>query len=433
MATSTTASPTGRDVRPSSPTRRLVRRRPLAVVTALAAAGGLFAASPAFAAGTTVDDITWTVANSVATGDQDNSAVASVRTGYTAVVWEDDRDATAPEDPVHSEVFLRLYRDGASVYEKKLSTGGTGTWRHVQPDVALREDGTAVVVWAEDPDGNGSYNIAVRTVNTSGTVTGSARANADATGQQLNARVAADPDGPGFAVVFEDQQGSAAPTVRVSGFTSIGSKAYEVQAHASGGTHRHPDVAMGAAGNAIVVWDEDGDGNGYFNIVRKVFTPSGTAVAARAVVNTSTGGQQRNASVAANFNGDFVVAWETDHAGAPQIAARSFTATGTARSAADAVVPGTGTDPQAGIDDQAAAVVAWTDASDIHAQGLNPDGTTTGRLPKLRVHTVVEGRQDEPALAVDPWGLITLTYTDDHDGNTFDQVYLGTGLTNSVW
>lgn len=36
-------------------------------------------------------------------------------------------------------------------------------------------------------------------------------------------------------------------------------------------------------------------------------------------------------------------------------------------------------------------------------------------------------------MTVDPWGLITLTYTDDNDGNTFDQIHLGTGLTNTVW
>ncbi|HSA53135.1 MAG TPA: hypothetical protein VLH10_23865 [Yinghuangia sp.] len=400
-------------------------------MTAVVVAGGVFASSPASAAGTTVDDITWTVANGTATGDQDNSALASVRTGYTAVVWEDDRDSATPADPVHSDVFMRLYRDGSPVYEKKLSAGGTGNWQHVQPDVALREDGTAIVTWAEDPDGNSYFNIAVRTVNSAGTVTGSARANADADGQQLNAKVAADPEGPGFAVAFEDRQGTAAPTVRVSGFTSVTAKAYEVRVHGATGTHRQPDVAMGAAGNAIVVWDEDTDANGYSNIAHKILTPAGGVKAAQAPANAAGGGQQRRPSVAANVGGDFVVGWETDHTGTAQIGVRSFTATGTPRSAADALVPGA--DPQVGIDDQGLVVVNWAEASDVYAQGLNPDGTTAGRLPRLRVHTTIAERQDEPALAVDPWGLITLAYTDDHDGNGFDQVYLGTGLTNSVW
>lgn len=392
---------------------------------ALATAGSVAFAGTAVADGA----MTWTTANSTATGDQDNSAIASVRTGYAAVVWEDDRDTTAPADNVHSDVWLRVYRDGVSLFEKKLSAGGTATWRHIQPDVALHEDGSSVVTWADDADGNGYYQVAVRAVNTAGTVTGSATANASSAGQQINPSVAADPDGAGFAVAFEDKQSTTPATVRLSGFASITSKTYEVQVNATGGTHQRPDVAMGAAQNAIVVWDEDGDANGSFNIARKSFTSAGAVKLAQAVVNVNTGGQQRHASVAANFNGDFVVGWETDHTGTAQIGARSFSATGVA--GPETLIPGA--DPQVGIDDQRAAAVASAEAQDIYVQGLNVDGTTIGRHPRTRVNTTVTGRQDEPALTVDPWGQIVMAYTDDNDGNLFDQVYLGTGITNSTW
>ncbi|WP_253888342.1 hypothetical protein [Actinokineospora diospyrosa] len=313
------------------------------------------------------------------------------------------------------------------MYEKKLSAGGTGNWRHVQPDVALHEDGSAVVVWSEDPDANGYYNIAVRAVNAAGTVTGSTTANASADGQQLNPSVAADPDGAGFAVAFEDQQGTAAPTVRLSGFASITSKTYEVQVNNAGGTHQTPDVAMGAPGNAIVAWTEDGDANGSFNVGRKIVTPAGAVKLAQGVANVTTAGQQRHPSVAANFNGDFAIAWESD----AQVGVRSFTAAGAARATTDTLLPGT--DPQVGIDDQLAVVVNWAEATDIFAQGLNPNGSTTGRLPRIKVHTVVTGSQTEPAVAVSPFGQIILAYTDDNDGNGFDQIRLGTGLINSVW
>lgn len=375
--------------------------------------------------------ITWTTANSVATGDQDNAGLSAVRTGYTAVVWEDDRDATNPGDVLHSEIFVRLYRDGVSLYEKKISTVGTGNWTHQHPDVSLHEDGSAVVVWADDPDGNGVFQVAVRTLNTAGTVTGSATANANSAGQQIKPTVAADPDGAGFAVAFEDKQSTTAPTVRLSGFNSITSKAYEVQAHPNGGTHQAPDVAMGAAQNAIVVWDEDGDGNGFFNIARKAFTSSGGQKLAQAVVNVNGGGQQRHASVEANFNGDYVVGWETDHTGTAQVGVRSFSATGAAGATTDTLLPGA--DPQVGIDDQRSAAVATAEATDVYVQGFNPDGSSTGRQPRLRANTTTTARQDEPAIAVDAWGLITLAYTDDNDGNGFDQAYLGTGLSNSTW
>lgn len=402
------------------------------VATAVVVGAALAVAVPARADGTRPEDITWTSANSAATGDQDNAAVASVRTGYVAVVWEDDRDTSAPGDSTHSEIYVRLLKNGNPGYEKPISTGGgSGNWRHIQPDVALFDDGRAVVVWAEDADGNGYYNIQVRLLGPTGAIEGSAMANASPDGQQTYPAVAADPDGRGFAVVWEDVQGSSAPTVRASGFASIGSRSYETQVHATGGTHRRPDVAMGRAGNAIVVWEEDGDGNGAFNAARKILTPSGGVKLAQGTANVNSGGQCRRPSVAATFNGDFAVAWETNQIGTFAAAVRSFTALGAARTATESLLQGT--DPQVGIDDQGRVVVLWIDAADVYVQGVNADGTSTGRLPRLLIGHSTAGRQDEPALAVDPWGRVTVVYTDDSDGNLFDQVILGTGLVNALW
>ncbi|WP_313888385.1 hypothetical protein [Lentzea alba] len=358
--------------------------------------------------------MTWSTVNSESTGDQDNASVSATRNGYTAVVWEDDRDTTDPADPVHSDVWIRLYKEGASVYEKKLSTGGTGNWRHWQPDVALHENGSAVVVWSEDPDGNGFYNIAVRSVSASGTVSGSGTANASADGQQHFPSIAADPDTGGFAVAWEDKQGTNPSTVRVSGFASISSKTYEAQVNNAGGTHAKPQVAMGAAGNAIVAWEADA------NVARKILTPSGGVKLAQ-----TTTGQGKRPAVAANFNGDFAVAWE--QAG---VRTQSFTAAGAARTG---TAQTTGTDPQVGIDDQLGVAVTTAEAQDVYTQVYNPDGTTTGRPERQLTVSKADGRQDEPAVGVDPWGRVTVVYTDDNDGNGHDQVYLGTGLTTQAW
>ena len=120
--------------------------------------------------------------------------IATNRSGHVAVVWEDDRDSTGPEDNAHCEIFLRLFRDGVAVYELKLSARRhrrRPAWRHLSPDVGLDDKGNAVVVWADDPDGNGFYNIPYRVVSPTGTVLGSGNANANAAGQQIQ------PDGRG--------------------------------------------------------------------------------------------------------------------------------------------------------------------------------------------------------------------------------------------
>ncbi len=358
--------------------------------------------------------MTWSTVNSESTGDQDNASVSATRNGYTAVVWEDDRDTATPEDPVHSDIWIRLYREGTSLYEKKLSTGGTGNWRHWQPDVALHENGTAVVVWSEDPDGNGYYNIAVRQVSTSGAVSGSGTANASADGQQHFPSVAADPDTAHFAVTWEDKQGTDPSTVRIAGFASLTAKTYEAQVNNAGGTHAKPQVAMGAAANAVVVWEADA------NVARKILTPSGGVKQAQ-----TTTGQGKRPAVAANFNGDFAVAWES--AG---VKTQSFTAAG---AATGTTAQTTGADPQVGVDDQRGVAVTTAEAQDVHTVVYNPDGTTTGRPARQLTVSNATGRQDEPAVGVDPWGRVTVVYTDDNDGNGFDQVYLGTGLTTQAW
>ncbi|BAJ26641.1 MULTISPECIES: hypothetical protein [Kitasatospora] len=414
---------------------------------ATAAATGLAAllalAAPASAAGPT----TWTTANSTATGDQDTSAIAANRIGDTAVVWEDDRDTTDPADDAHTDVWIRTYHNGTPAYEQKLSAGGTaGTaWRHLQPDVGLDDRGNAVVVWAEDPDGNGYDNIAYRVLSPTGSVLGSGRANANTDGQQIHPRVAVDPDGaPGsttavaFTVVWEDVQGSAAATVKAAGYTGTATKAYEVTVNATGGAHHNPDVATSASGDAVVVWDEDTDGNGYYQIgLVKLAKANGAVTLTRRSANSLGGGQQRHAAVAADFNGDFAVAWESDHTGTRGVWARSFTAVGTPGSAETEISTGTGAGtPSIGVDDQRHAVVGWnTTGTDpaVWARGLNPDGTFAGRLPAQSVSQTGTGRQEQLAVASSPFGTLALSYTDDSDGNGFDQVLLGLGASNSDW
>ncbi|MEV1076493.1 hypothetical protein [Micromonospora parva] len=394
----------------------------------------------------TAEAVTWTTANSVATGDQDLPAIAMNRTGHVAVVWEDDRDGTAPEDDTHSEIYLRLFRDGTPAYELKLSGGGTSgaAWRHISPDVGLDDRGNAVVVWAADGDGNGFYNIQYRVVSPAGAVLGSGQANASDAGQQIWPKVAVDPDGApstgavGFSVVWEDVQGTAPATVRAAGFTAPTTKGYEVTASQTTGAHHRPDVAVSASGEAVVVWDEDADANGSYNIgLVRLARTNGAVVLSRRTANAQSGGQQQRASVAANVAGDFTVGWQSDHTGTRGVWARSFTAAGNARHGEVEVSTGTAAvAPSVGIDDQDNAVVGWTVSGtnpDVWARGLNPDGTVDGRLPAQALSQTTTGRQEHVALAASPWGEVSVCYTDDNDGNSFDQVILGLGATNSTW
>ncbi|RZT27370.1 hypothetical protein EV649_1128 [Kribbella sp. VKM Ac-2569] len=384
---------------------------------------------------------TWVAANSVSTGDQDAASVAINRNGYVAVAWEDDRDTDNATDNVHSEIYLRLFHNGTAVYETKLSAGGSSgvtNWRHLHPDVGLDDKGNAVVVWQDDPDGNGYYNIPYRVVNTAGTVTASGNSNSSSTGQQINPRVAVDPDGApsgaavAFTVAWEDIQTGTPATVKAAGFTGPTTRAWEVTASQTTGQHHNPDVAVSASGDAVVVWDEDGDANGDYNIgLIRLGRTNGAATLSRRVANSNTTGQQTHPAAAANFNGDFAVAWES----AGTVATRAFNTAGTA-GYADVQVATAGVGPSIGIDDQSQTVVGWTVAGadpDVWVRGFGTDGTDTGRLSAQRLSSVATGRQEQMTVAVSPYAEVAVAYTDDNDGNTYDQVYLGTGISNNSW
>ncbi|MGW4695221.1 hypothetical protein ACWEO1_22895 [Kitasatospora cineracea] len=190
-------------------------------------------------------------------------------------------------------------------------------------------------------------------------------------------------------MVREDVQSGAAATVKATGFTGTATKAYEVTVNATGGAHHNPDVATSASGDAVAVRDEDTDGNGYDQIgLAELAKANGAVTLTRRSFNSISAGQQRHPAVAADFNGDFAVAWESDHTGTRGVWARSFTATGTPGSAEVEVSDGPGAGSLAvGIDDQRAVVVGWsvsgTDPA-VRARGLDPDGSSTGRRPVTR-------------------------------------------------
>jgi hypothetical protein len=162
---------------------------------------------------------------------------------------------------------------------------------------------------------------------------------------------------------------------------------------------------------------------------------TGAATLSRRSANATADGQQQHAAVAANFNGDFAVAWESDHTGAAGVWTRSFDSAGTARYADTEVAAG-GAAASIGIDDQAQSVVGWTVQGadpDVWVRGFGADGTDTGRLSSQKLSSVTTGRQEQLTVAVSPYAEVAVAYTDDNDGNTYDQIILGTGISNNSW
>jgi hypothetical protein len=70
---------------------------------------------------------------------------------------------------------------------------------------------------------------------------------------------------------------------------------------------------------------------------------------------------------------------------------------------------------------------------DVWVRGFGINGADAGRLSAQQLSQVTAGRQEQLAVAVSPWAEVAVAYTDDNDGNTFDQVILGLDISNNSW
>src|SRR5262245_59019979 len=76
------------------------------------------------------------------------------------------------------------------------------------------------------------------------------------------------------------------------------------------GDQRKPAAAIDTEGNFVVVWEDDLDGDGLYQIKARGFNADGSEAVSDFTVNTVATEQQRDPAVAMAADGSFVVVWE---------------------------------------------------------------------------------------------------------------------------
>ncbi|SCK35686.1 MULTISPECIES: phospholipase D-like domain-containing protein [unclassified Streptomyces] len=403
--------------------------------------------------------------NVAAAGDQHYSATASNSSGtstYLAVVYENGDRHNPADSELGTDVYIRMYKDGVPLWnEKKLNDPGVaGTdWSNQKPDVGVDQNGNAIVVWAGDADGNKYADIEVRKVTSAGVVTDLPRPHASGTGDQIRPTVAVADNGAYTTAWENTADGSTLNQVMASGRTGAGAVRFQdvqvstINAGATAGSNRRPDAAIDTAGNTAIVWEEDADGNAGINVGLAKLDNTGAFAVTRRVANSLTDGQQTKPAVAQTADGRIVAAWSDQYttgtgtlvrpdrvhhrvysaAGAPT-GAESRTTEDNANIHAERPI-GAQVDADVAVSDDGSFVVAWREAfmdgfHDVFARGFNADKTTTNRLPATRMNVVTGGNQSGPAVSLAPDGRLSLTYSDDYDGNKFNEMRLRDAFLN---
>jgi hypothetical protein len=192
-----------------------------------------------------------------------------------------------------------------------------------------------------------------------------------------------------------------------------------------------PAIASDGQGRFVVIWDSRGQDGQYGGIFGQRFDSLGSRVGTEFAVNTHTTGDQRQARVAMNSSGSFVVVWNSDQDGDNTgIVGQRFDATG-ARVGPEFPVNTYTTDdqsePAVAIDDAGRFVVIWQsdrqDGSDngIFAQRFSAAGAKAG--PEFRVNTYTTNAQRRPSVAMDAVGNFVVVWDSAYQDGDGDGVF----------
>ncbi|NMC69717.1 MAG: hypothetical protein GYA57_06565 [Myxococcales bacterium] len=374
--------------------------------------------------------------NAVGTGDQFAPRIAGRAGGDFVVVWEDD---SSPADGAGNyDLMARGFAAGGCQRFAQIEVNPTTAGQQRAPAAGMAADGSFVVAWEDDNDGNGVYQVYARGFRDDGRERFAVRTvNSVAAGQQRHPAVAVAPDGR-FVVAWEDDQDNDGDLqVWMRGFEADGSERFaDRSAHDDdAGNRRRPALAALPDGGFVVVWEDDGDGNGYYQIHARGFGPDGAERFARLTVNSVADGQQDRPAVAADAAGGFVVLWQDDQEndGNYQIYARGFEADGRPRFAdlrVNGDAGGQHLAPAVSVADSGAFVAVWQDDSDgngsyqIRARAFTAAGSE--RRAEWTANRFADGQQRAPdAFLERSGGPLVVVWEDDMDGNGAYQILAG--------
>jgi hypothetical protein len=368
-----------------------------------------------------------TLVNRVGRGPQGGPAVGIASDGRFVVAWEEDQDGHG----IHRIHARRFAPDGSPAPGDIITANEVSDGHQRSPDITVAPDGSFVVVWEDDWDGNGSYKIFARLFSADGApLMRSVRVNPINTRQQFAPRVAIAPDHR-FVVAWEDdrrQNGSYQVFARR--FTADGKpNGGEIaMGSVSAGQQHRPDVGMDSTGRFVVVWEDDEDGNGVYQIVARRFDAAGEALGAQFTVNQVSAGQHRLPRVHANAAFEFVVTWQDDRDrnGSYEILARPYPADGSARASEvrlNSVSSGQRQRPDVGVDDLGRFYAAWQE-----------DRHQNGSYEILAVRSTAQGAPRDPvAIDWDESGSISETIVSANIKGTNGDDYLAILRDHDDW
>lgn len=256
--------------------------------------------------------------NTYTTDDQLRPKVVSGSAGDFIVVW--GSNGSAGTDTDGGSIQGQRYSPGGAPNGAEFQINTFTTYWQFSPDVGRDSAGNFVVVWGgpnPSDSSNDRQDIRGQRFDANGAPAGDEfRVNSYSTSEQSRAAIAVAPDGS-FVVVWDGfkstESGAGVFGQRFAAdATPLGSE-FKVNTFTSG-KQRFPAIAMDGDGDFVVVWESDGsagtDDHGR-SVQGQRFAANGTMLGGEFQVNTYTTNEQYRPGVAMGAAGDFVVVWES--------------------------------------------------------------------------------------------------------------------------
>jgi hypothetical protein len=247
--------------------------------------------------------------------------------------------------------------------------------------------------------------------------------NTYTTDAQESPSVAVAPSGA-FVVVWtsvgQDGSGEGVFGQRYDSLGHAAGSEFQVNSFTTG-NQRYPSVGMDDSGKFVVVWASIGQASSSYAVFGQRYDGSGTKIGTEFPIDTSTTQSDSRPRVAVRGDGSFIVAWQraSSSSSLDDIEVQRFQANGAAVGTlfqANTYSLGLQLNPAIAADRDGDFVVAWQsqnqdgDAAGIFGQRFDAAGNKLG--PEFQANTYTEGNQAFPAVATDAKGNFVVVWQD---------------------
>lgn len=223
--------------------------------------------------------------------------------GDYVVIWHDDQD----QDGFYDLLCRGFYANGAQKFSDRLINQASNTGA-LNPVVAMADDGSFVVAWEDDADHNGFYQIKARGFTASGgSRISEFTVNSAGPGQQLQPAIGMAPDGAFVIAWTDDQDHNFYSEVFARGFNANGSERFsDITVNGVGTASQYrPSVGLAADGGFVVAWIDQA-----YAVKSRPFDPNGTPLADEMILNNDSLQMTNRPTIDVTPDGDYVVVWE---------------------------------------------------------------------------------------------------------------------------